>query len=683
MRAPWIVGMPGPGCDSGDRLSAIGARELAHASSIHLVFPPGTTPTQENLNRLGLVGRSSSAPPIALACLDPTPDQIAALGDVGRWHSHGRFPTRVDLIVYGPPEIHDRVLGQKGHFSQIESALQQFGSYESVNPMVVFPLRKDNLDTAFELWWWLGRKRVAYQVTLDWTSLDVEAISYPVLELLENLAHAPSLTLDDRLAYKKSLTELLASRQVQEEVRLAGDRALAKSALEKGVVALPPETASWRQRLAQALRRAKVGQVRTIVGGGLGASRYAALQRLVDRRDKGARSSPSSPKALVIGWYGTETAGDKAILGGIWLELVKANPDVELVVASSLPFYTRQTLGELRLGRSHVIALDAPAIARGIGAFDLVLVGGGPLMDLAEMYQLLHIAAAARRESVPFAISGCGIGPARWPITRWAIRGLLECAGAVVLRDRDSLRRLEKWGIPANVVDVGLDPAINYLASLDVARSDDDERPRPVLGMGIRDWQWKFGRGLGRARFESTKVDLVRKYAGVCDRFVDVHGGDVRLVPMNTLHVGGDDRWLMAEVRECCQRSDRVHVLSGTYSARQIAAHIAACDVFLSMRYHSMLFATTLGVPTVALDYTLGGKIQGYGRDTGLVKDVIDLASHWRPEDVVERLNASLGERGRYRETLAACRADLIARSAKAGRVAARCMAGSKQDRMV
>src|SRR3990172_547483 len=122
-------------------------------------------------------------------------------------------------------------------------------------------------------------------------------------------------------------------------------------------------------------------------------------------------------------------------------------------------------------------------------------------MDLVEMFDLRRVMHLARRSGVATVIAGCGVGPARWVITRWAIRALLDLADSVVLRDQESKDVLSRWKMDSDKVKVGLDPAINYVASLSLPRRT-RRRRRPVLGVAVRDWPKKFGRSLPRSDFE-------------------------------------------------------------------------------------------------------------------------------------------------------------------------------------
>ena len=53
-------------------------------------------------------------------------------------------------------------------------------------------------------------------------------------------------------------------------------------------------------------------------------------------------------KAFIVGWYGTETVGDKAILAGIILDLKKKHGNgIQIIVGSLFPYITNHTLLEL------------------------------------------------------------------------------------------------------------------------------------------------------------------------------------------------------------------------------------------------------------------------------------------------------------------------------------------------
>ena len=94
------------------------------------------------------------------------------------------------------------------------------------------------------------------------------------------------------------------------------------------------------------------------------------------------RSNHQEPKHILIcGWYGTETLGDKAILGGIVNSLRDALGDFSLYVASLEPYVTRLTVRQMPELKGTIVYAVEEAIRR-VKEMDLVLFGGGPLMAI-------------------------------------------------------------------------------------------------------------------------------------------------------------------------------------------------------------------------------------------------------------------------------------------------------------
>ena len=49
---------------------------------------------------------------------------------------------------------------------------------------------------------------------------------------------------------------------------------------------------------------------------------------------------------MIIGWYGTETIGDRAILASLFKNLFELNKNIKLIIGSIYPFHTQLTLIE-------------------------------------------------------------------------------------------------------------------------------------------------------------------------------------------------------------------------------------------------------------------------------------------------------------------------------------------------
>ena len=79
-----------------------------------------------------------------------------------------------------------------------------------------------------------------------------------------------------------------------------------------------------------------------------------------------------------------------------------------------------------------------------------------------------------------------------------------------------------------------------------------------------------------------------------------------------------------------------------------LLAAMARSPFSIRMRFHSVLFADTLGVPFLAVDYTGGGKIRGFLDDRGREAARLDrddlVAGRWR-DRLVAAMPAALVNR--------------------------------------
>lgn len=352
------------------------------------------------------------------------------------------------------------------------------------------------------------------------------------------------------------------------------------------------------------------------------------------------------PHYIVIGWYGTETAGDKAILGGIVDAIHRIQPDAHFTIVSSTVFYTRNTLQELGYEQFDVISYSMKHIKLIMPGATSVLMGGGPLMDLVEVFDFIRIFQLARKHRVLTALIGIGLGPVKRRFVRWGIRRLVLMADTIMVRDAVSLQKLLDMGVDASRVVEGADPATVYVRSIkenltafqgptsirnsfsypDTEQTVLDEETagaaihpsmkndeRPLIGMAIRDWPRKYAVNMSDEDYQRYQAFLVKFWAKLGDALIEKYNVSMQMIPMNTFHIGDDDRWLHADVYRHMTHKAYVLLNTATYSAAQVASLINQCRLLIGMRFHSVLFGTTLAVPTLAIDYTQGrGKVSAY-----------------------------------------------------------------------
>lgn len=317
---------------------------------------------------------------------------------------------------------------------------------------------------------------------------------------------------------------------------------------------------------------------------------------------------PGPKRMLVLGWYGTETAGDVAILAGLLLKHAAAGT-TSFTVLSLYPYYSRVTLRPLaqELGiHLEIEPYDSVRVIGRLEQFGTVIMGGGPLMDIEQTGLIRNFFRAARALGIPCHVDGCGIGPLHQPRFQTVVAEILRLATEIRLRDDASLlaTRLLIGPVSAAVIP---EPSIAYLRSLGT-------QWRPSENRIIRGWLRMLTPEYPQATsiVESTEIMV-----SFLQKVLDWHPHHVlELGAMHCFPVGWDDREF---ARELAARlgNNRVTVDLVPRSPKEILAQMATAELNLCMRFHSVVFAHTIGAPFIALDYTAGGKVPGFLEGTG------------------------------------------------------------------
>lgn len=390
-------------------------------------------------------------------------------------------------------------------------------------------------------------------------------------------------------------------------------------------VGLPPRAAYRRQLLRAALSRSGLRPLVESLYTRTGArylvrrARYRRRQDLLRALSEAGSHAPApgageAPGILICGWYGTETLGDKAILGGIVAALRAVAPQAPLTLVSMQPYVSEMTRRQMPELRGIRIVTPEQALALAPHA-DLVVFGGGPLMAINELADMEALFAQAARARVPRLVAGCGVGPLGDPWQVESLRRILALASLRIYRDEGSRIAAGKLGIDTGADLVAEDPALTWLAGLPTAT-----RPAaggaPVLLLGLRDFPMaQYGRSLGPQEGATARERYEHAVITALEALAERHPGLViRPLPMCTNHFGDDDRWFYRRLFRGNARL-RGHL---DYSLLQAElAPAAYVDAFrgatavLTMRFHAAVFALGLGTPLVAIDYTLGqGKVR-------------------------------------------------------------------------
>ncbi len=338
----------------------------------------------------------------------------------------------------------------------------------------------------------------------------------------------------------------------------------------------------------------------------------------------------ASRNVLIVGWYGTETIGDKAILWSIVQRLrSRQNAPQRISLASFHPFITHRTLREIGINDIQVVETYSKNFEKTVETADEVVIGGGPLMDLEALNHMLYAFGEVNKRGGVCRVEGCGIGPLVEPLYINVVAELFRLAGDISVRDGKSRERAvhDFNRVDTRIVD---DPAVEFVMAHrhSLPANSAHSGPSGCVAAFVREWGSDYRGGRTPEAFKTLKVQFERELAGMLAEFAIQQGAPLHLYPMHCFHVGNDDRVfnrkiiavLAAEFPELTVEYNRLPV-----TALEILSAMSHSRLNVCMRFHAVVFASTLGVPFVAIDYTNKGKIWSFLSERGQLDRLVTI----------------------------------------------------------
>lgn len=313
-------------------------------------------------------------------------------------------------------------------------------------------------------------------------------------------------------------------------------------------------------------------------------------------------------RVLITGWYGTETAGDKAILGELVHFLRTHAPQCGITLTTINRTVSEQTAREMdALGGIELVDLDDAHDPALIGSVDAVIVGGGPLEEINETRQVWRIFVEADRQRKARILFGCGVGPLHSERIRRQVAAICRLTTAGFLRDHDSRVLARQLGASAPLA-VACDPALAYLRRW-VAANPLHPQAREAVGelrvAGLlRANSAEYTPELRAGELVASNHDAAVKLAALLDRIGCEHDARIDLLAMHAVWIGGDDRLFNRRIADALPPAGRLYVERAYLPLDDLLSRIQRCDAGVAMRYHGHLFCMALGVPFVSIDYT-------------------------------------------------------------------------------
>lgn len=311
--------------------------------------------------------------------------------------------------------------------------------------------------------------------------------------------------------------------------------------------------------------------------------------------------------AYITGWYGTETLGDKAIIGGIIKDLLKINPDVKINISSIVPYYTEETMSMLKSnGNYEIFGKKLKVNLKKIKESDIIIMGGGPLMDIVNVKDVLLTFMFAKLFKKKTIVWDCGLGPINNKKINKIVRNILLLSDVVMLRDENSANTYPEI-VEGIDYFIGVDPAVNYL--LDYYNIEN--KKNDYILFCIREWPRNYCHN--EDEYESVNANFVSTIVQLVDRISLGTDKKILFYPMHTYFIGEDDRDFFYKINKELSNKNNIEFLNDEYSVDESIEIFKNAEMLVGMRFHSVVFGNTLGIPTLAIDYdTKRGKVFGF-----------------------------------------------------------------------
>jgi polysaccharide pyruvyl transferase CsaB len=290
---------------------------------------------------------------------------------------------------------------------------------------------------------------------------------------------------------------------------------------------------------------------------------------------------------VISGYYGFGNAGDEAMLAAMIEVLTDLESNLKITVISGNPDDTR-----LRHGVEAVYRLNYPEIIRALTKSDLLISGGGSLLqDVTSersLYYYLSIMMLAKKLGTPVMLYAQGIGPVRGALARGAMRYIGNMVDLITVRDEGSRDELKRLKVTRPPIYVTADPVlamnpVDKQIGRTILRKHGVEGNAPVVGISVREWkEW--------GHYKQVLAQAIEQMSKVL-------GARIVFIPMQWPEDHQVSQKIAARV------SGPVTVLSEGYTTAELLSLVGNLDLLIGIRLHALIFAAVMHVPLLGISY--------------------------------------------------------------------------------
>lgn len=291
---------------------------------------------------------------------------------------------------------------------------------------------------------------------------------------------------------------------------------------------------------------------------------------------------------VISGYHGFANSGDEALLFAILNTLRKKKPDIDVTVLSKTPAETARVYGVKSISRYNIFK-----IRQEMRASRMLLFGGGSLLqDVTSSKSILYYLAViwlAQKCGMKTMLYANGIGPVVKKRNRFLAAKILNRVDVITLRDDKSDEELKSLGVTKPTVIITADPAFTIDADVSLSgkyftNMAGVPADRRLCVVSIREWK-------------NNTARFIEEMARLCDFMVEAHGMYPLFVPMQY----PADLEIAKRVME--KMKHEAYSISRELSVPEMFSVLSEGEVLIGMRLHSLIYATTLAIPAMALVY--------------------------------------------------------------------------------
>lgn len=291
---------------------------------------------------------------------------------------------------------------------------------------------------------------------------------------------------------------------------------------------------------------------------------------------------------IISGYHGFANSGDEALLWAILQSIRKQKPDIDFTVLSKTPEETSRIYSVNSVNRYNILS-----VIRAMKKSKMLLFGGGSLLqDVTSSKSIkyyLFIIWLAGRFGLKTMLYANGIGPIKRGENRLLASRILNKVDLITLRDDKSDEELKKLRVTKPRIIITADPV--FTMDTDASLSGKYFLRRAGVSDGaklavisIREWK-------------TAHPDFAKTLAKVCDYLYEKHGICSLFVPMQypaDLDISGEVMGYM---------KNRAYLINRELSVPEMLSVLSEAELVIGMRLHSLIYATTLEKPAMALVY--------------------------------------------------------------------------------